>query len=444
MLFSLFLSLFHTVHAEEVMWDGHYRTQAHLYKSLSLSQSNSNAIDSIAYANHWMNLRPTWQISNKVSLHAQMDMLYFQNFGTTPITYIDPAWSNASLSFSDSVRSPGNEINISRAWAEVNSDIGLIRFGRMPVHWGSGMVFNAGNKPTQFVGDTADRIQYSKQFAPVFVLAAIESRNSGYVSTGNNSIAGTLSLYYANERISGGLYNVIAKETNTDGTATKFTQLTTDGYFGADFGALDVQAELALQYGSGDLPNGLDEITQLAFGGTLDAQLKMEEIQVGLQAGYASGDSDLNDKKYKQFVFDRNFDISLMLFDQVMPTLAPINPTASNGGLELSAARVGNGISNALYAQPRVSYQLTPTFRPEFRALFARTVALPDSEAGNTNYGVELNANLYYQPLEKFELRGQLGYLFLGNYLTKYNNVDFGGGFDTNPYGMELNAIVHF
>ena len=36
---------------------------------------------------------------------------------------------------------------VSRLYAEVVSDIGNIRFGRMPVHWGAGMIFNVGTYP---------------------------------------------------------------------------------------------------------------------------------------------------------------------------------------------------------------------------------------------------------------------------------------------------------
>ena len=447
-MFSLiFSSLFSTAHATEVFWDGHYRTQAHFYKSLSLSASNENAIDRFSSLQHWGSLRPSWVMSPKVRLHSQLDLLYFQNFGQTAFAYSDPALADRTLQFADgfSATSTGSaslsSMTVSRLYGEVVSDIGTIRFGRMPVHWGSGMIFNSGNLPTQFVGDTADRIQYSNQFDSVYLLGAIEYREDGYSTLNDASVAGTVGIYYKDDRVSGGLYNVLANQRSVD---TSFNQYTIDGYFGADAGALKAELELGVQFGSGDLPGGLDEVKQLAFGGVLDAQLGMDDITVGLNAGYASGDGNIDDKEYKQFTFDRNYDISLMLFDQIMPTLAPTVTNESNMGFEYGAARVGNGISNALYAQPRIAYQVSETFKPELRVLFARTAAIPDSDAGNTNYGVEINANLNYTPVEKFQLRGQFGYLFMGNYLTNYTDDELGGGFDQNPYGAEINAIVKF
>ena len=137
---------------------------------------------------------------------------------------------------------------VSRLYAEVVSDIGTIRFGRMPVHWGSGMIFNAGDLPTQFVGDTADRIQYSNQFDSVFLLGAIEVRDETFSSLADESVAGTLSLFYKDERVQGGLYNVYANQRSED---TSFNQFTIDGFLGADMGAL--KTELDVSIGSGDL-----------------------------------------------------------------------------------------------------------------------------------------------------------------------------------------------
>ncbi len=436
-----------TAEAVEVFWDGHYRTQAHYYKSLSLSSRNDNAIDRLQSVQHWGSVKPSWILTPNVRLHSQLDMLYFQPFGAESFAYQDPAWSNSGLDFADSLRPTTagetglSNLMVSRLYAEVVSDIGIVRFGRMPIHWGSGMIFNAGDLPTQFVGETADRIQYSNQFDSVFLLGAIEVRDEGFSSLADESVAGTLSLYYKDERIQGGLYNVYANQRSED---TSFNQFTIDGFLGADMGALKTELELAVQFGSGDLIGGLDEVKQLAFGGILDAELGMDGLGVGLNLGYASGDSDLDDKEFKQFTFDRNYDISLMLFDQIMPTLAPTVSSTANQGLEYGAARVGNGIANALYAQPRVSYKVSDSFTPEVRVLFARTAQLPETEAGNTNYGVEVNANLNYMPLEKFHLRAQMGYLFLGSYLTNYSDEELGGGFDENPYGTELNAIVYF
>ena len=49
-----------------------------------------------------------------------------------------------------------------------------------------------------------------------------------------NPSLGTLSLYYKDERVQGGLYNVYANQRSED---TSFNQFTIDGFLGADMGA---------------------------------------------------------------------------------------------------------------------------------------------------------------------------------------------------------------
>ena len=94
-MYTLFMmSLFSKAEAVEVFWDGHYRTQAHHYKSLSLSSGNDSSIDRLQSVQHWGSIKPSWILSPNVRLHSQLDLLYFQPFGTDSFAYQDPAWSN--------------------------------------------------------------------------------------------------------------------------------------------------------------------------------------------------------------------------------------------------------------------------------------------------------------------------------------------------------------
>ena len=50
-----------------------------------------------------------------------------------------------------------SSIRAKRAWAEVDTEFGSIRFGRMPWHWGRGVFFNQGSCADCDVGTTVDR-----------------------------------------------------------------------------------------------------------------------------------------------------------------------------------------------------------------------------------------------------------------------------------------------
>jgi uncharacterized protein (TIGR04551 family) len=53
-----------------------------------------------------------------------------------------------------------NSINVKRAWAEYMTPVGQLRFGRMPDHWGLGMMHNAGNGIDSDWQSTIDRIMF--------------------------------------------------------------------------------------------------------------------------------------------------------------------------------------------------------------------------------------------------------------------------------------------
>lgn len=78
-----------------------------------------------------------------------------------------------------------DSILVKRAWAEAtNSTLGTLRFGRMPWHWGLGMLQNAGNDVDADYQTTVDRIGYQGRYRPynLFFGAAWDFISSGVTS----------------------------------------------------------------------------------------------------------------------------------------------------------------------------------------------------------------------------------------------------------------------
>ena len=74
-----------------------------------------------------------------------------------------------------------SSVRAKRAWGEVDSEFGSLRFGRMPWHFGRGIAFNNGNCPDCEGGTTVDRIMgltqlYGHQFALSWDLAPRDTR----------------------------------------------------------------------------------------------------------------------------------------------------------------------------------------------------------------------------------------------------------------------------
>ena len=71
-------------------------------------------------------------------------------------------------------------LQLTRAWADVYTPVGRLRFGRMPLHWGAGVLYNAGNTPLSEYGDSADRIQFTTRQGPVYVMAGYDIIYGGF------------------------------------------------------------------------------------------------------------------------------------------------------------------------------------------------------------------------------------------------------------------------
>lgn len=118
-----------------------------------------------ASANMRLRLEPTLHITDTVRVHAQIDVLDNVVLGSTPDSYAydNPyapigLYSRTQLPPSAGINSFQDSILAKRAWGHIRFGWGLdLRFGRMPWHWGMGVVANHGNGVPR--GDSADIIR---------------------------------------------------------------------------------------------------------------------------------------------------------------------------------------------------------------------------------------------------------------------------------------------
>jgi uncharacterized protein (TIGR04551 family) len=146
-------------------------------------------------------LDPTINVSEEVRIRAQIDALDNIIWGSTP----DYAYSRGALTgygydrnefdiFSNSQAVPTAGLNslqdsvrLKRVWGEVETPIGILRFGRMGSHWGLGMLHNDGNGIDSDYGDTVDRVSFTAQPLPGFYIAPMVDVNlAGITSVRTN------------------------------------------------------------------------------------------------------------------------------------------------------------------------------------------------------------------------------------------------------------------
>ncbi len=118
--------------------------------------------DTVKSANIRLRLEPTININETTSVHTQIDVLDNYVMGTAGF---DP---NQVVTQTETP-SVGDAIEVKRAWAEVITPLGILKFGRQPEHWGMGIYYNSGGEDpinggydldSEF-GDTVDRVSFS-------------------------------------------------------------------------------------------------------------------------------------------------------------------------------------------------------------------------------------------------------------------------------------------
>ena len=134
---------------------------------------------SLGGANMRLRLNPDIHISDNLRIRSQIDMLDNIVLGSTPEGYGNQPGASggyqviarggyAPLSAFGTTQwapvagfnSTKDSITVKRAWGEYASPVGQLRFGRMPSHWGLGMLANSGDGYDSDWQSTADRIMF--------------------------------------------------------------------------------------------------------------------------------------------------------------------------------------------------------------------------------------------------------------------------------------------
>lgn len=146
--------------------------------------------DRIKTANIRLRLEPTINVTETTKIHMQIDVLDNLVLGSTPDSAgLGTPSGNLTLgAFSDIQAPPQSGRNnltdsviVRRAWAEIDTSLGHLTFGRQPWHWGMGIFANAGganpfsgtyDMDNDF-GDTVDRVMFRAGIPGTDLYAAI-------------------------------------------------------------------------------------------------------------------------------------------------------------------------------------------------------------------------------------------------------------------------------
>ncbi len=422
------------------------------------TSSPGDCKNSYTGANARLRLEPIFHIDERSSVHMQVDVLDNLVLGSTPLGYAaDGGGSDLPVGGVDGTQQEpqaglnnlGDSIVVKRAWAEINAPIGLLKFGRMPWHWGMGMVANGGgadpinggyNLDANF-GDTVDRLSFSTKIPGMKLNAGIAT---DWAQTGAHSALtgeqsgssqrqawdlddaddlGQWLLMISNmdsptliaDKIANGeaVFNYGAflaykTQDNVQQQVTIGETPPADGYTTRDMktytpdvwvkyakGKFDVEAEATYVVGSLKAPDlGISETVDIRqFGGVarMNYRLMEDDLTLTQEVGFASGDQWDNEVQGRTHVSGA---VGLGPGDNTLQQF--VFDPAYHVDLILFRELLG-AVSNAAYSKTSFAYELTSKFTVRGSGILSAAHRPVSTPGNSTLYGVELDADVGYE-----------------------------------------------
>jgi uncharacterized protein (TIGR04551 family) len=422
-----------------------------------------------------LRLEPTINVSEQVRIYTQIDVFDNIALGSTPAGLSDSGTSAEvpMAAFSDSQAAPVAGRNsstpailVKRAWAEVGTPVGQLRFGRMPSHWGLGLLANDGGCWNCNAGDNADRLVFTTELSNHTLGMGYDFASSGPnslgVASGRSTYGGQAidleklddvhQWFWMAGRIDPeevikdkvergelvlnyGLYLLWRKQDFDYSTAeaakpfgsteTEYTEaflerhawtIVPDLWFKLMWRHLYLEFEGAFRGGkleNSSQQEGASPLTLAQFGWALRSFYGFfrDTLHVGLEVGMASGDSaePLNN--------DVNRRRSSVIKDP--------NPNANDTSyrefrfhddyqVDLILFReLLTTVANAAYFKPSIQYMAMDTIGGRLDLIYSLTHDPVGYPGNSRNLGVELDLDIFYRNLEEGFFAGiQYGVLF--------------------------------
>lgn len=415
--------------------------------------------NALRFANMRFRIEPTLTINEHIKVHMTIDALDNVVLGSNPdatifsrsggditraeVPRIPSEFATTSaVSPSAGVNSDRDALRVRRAWAQVGDrDIGELRFGRMPWHWGLGVFANAGNEFDDDFGSDVDRVlgmvhlfgftlaasydfaargvtRYALNDPDYFQLDAGEKDDVNQfmfaVARRVDAQAQEKRLASGGVVVNGGLQFVRRSQfLSATGVRSAFVsdelagsqlvrrnawEIVPDAWFQLLWKSFRFETEAILSYGKieniGITDFSEDNLTMLRFGFAAETELRLLDDKLGIyfDTGFATGDADTDglstqenlwqqrtdDRRISTFAFHRNYRIDLILWRNIL-----------------------GHVAGAYYFRPGVSYDFirTPFGRRaggRFDLIYSRAAERVQTYGADPNLGVELDVSLYF------------------------------------------------
>lgn len=376
---------------------------------------------------------PNLLVDDRFSIRSQWSLLTSPRF--TPDATQPLGNGQGGFVFGD-VQSAS--LNLNRVWMEWTSDFGVVRLGRVPISWGYGLTWDAGNGIWDDYQTTDDRLEYRLHLGNVIgALAYTKARKLSVLEGSDDQDFYTAYLQYDNPEldVEGGIYfEKQARSSGLDamtGTPTSVPAPsnplapTIESPYPKNNNAIDVYLKKTtgrFTYGgevtwiSGkayDLGGDGTEDDLSAFGAMGSITYAYHKFKAFTEVVYASGDKDTKDNTATGY--------SLLHLNRARPGLILgrelIGQFHSTNGNTVSQGNLlvygqGDNFSGLLFIRPGVRIDWSPTWASGVEVIFAKKATVQEGE--NANLGWEIDLGTDYNIYRNFNLGINAGFAFPG------------------------------
>lgn len=429
----LALCIFSTLgFAVSMNFSGNFRTEGLSYSRLPTKEQSKQYL-----AGRFL-LDPNLVIDDHFSVKSQWNLINSKNLTNGASSSLGIA--NDGWLYGD------NDVNVmtlNKVWVEWTSDFGVVRLGRMPISWGYGLLWDAGNGIWDRFTDVRDRLEYRLHLGHVVgAVAYSKFRKESTIGQPGDQDFYTLYLQYDNPEldVEGGI--VYEKQVRSETQAAYFTTgpgnpyylpttgayayaspypLATkspyphsnnvlDAYLRKSVGSFTFGGELTWLKGDAFDYNGSGTFQDMdAWGAMANITYQGHKIKAFAEFLYSGGDNDLTDKDLKGFVLlNRNRSPGIILGKELVGAYA--GNGANRGNLQVYGN--ADSFSGVYYIRPGIRVDWSPAWASGLEVIHARKAAVKDAE--EATLGTEIDLGTDYNVYKNFDLGGNFAVLFPG------------------------------
>jgi hypothetical protein len=459
--FILFLAV-QPVFAGDINWSGRYRVESQLLHNPYLSSDDSH---SYTYLQHHLTLSPEIVAADGLVIRSRFDIFNNADYNNSQFgDYFGGSGGSANTSKN---RAATGEVDsgtlaVTDLYLTWNQQYGSLLVGRAPLQFGLGITHNAGNGEFDHWYDRRDLVAYKLVMGNFSFMPMYGKVKEGDPQEDDDIQDLMLQAMYENldSDLTLGFFlqkrDATGSANDIDTTQEIFNQpvqgstgkldLTTYNFFvKKKNGPLTIAVEASMQSGKTGLTDTDGEEIQLggyAFVGELNYVRPDANWNYDLKAGLVSGD-DRGTAKYEGYLLNRNYEVAMILFNYVLgaegsSTLGNenyIRATTKNQRVDVGQ------ISNAIYLAPGFQWKWSDKWGMNGRFTYAMLSKPADGQ--DRDLGYELDTGVYYNPLERFHIRLDAGYLFAGDAFKGSTN-DPGSNPVKDAYGIMTKAALSF